>query len=207
MWDSVKFSVKWVSDLSIFRTAVHGLEFELYNAISLANVAIETGWMVFRRCAVWMLNNKGESTAPCGTPMYRDFGVALALITLKKAFLFSKNDNIILYILGGVLCLWSSYSSAGWETNRKAFVQSIDTMHVVFSFHNASCMSSVSVILFNCVRVAFYCLKSAWKRGITSALSACNCKWWRITFPMCFPICSTLPYNHKSWEFFFRFIS
>ena len=62
--------------------------------------------------------------------MYRDFGVALALATLNEAFIFSKNDDIILCIHGGVLCLWSSYNSAGWETDGKASVQLIDTMHV-----------------------------------------------------------------------------
>ena len=32
--------------------------------------------------------------------MYRDFGVALSLTTLNKAFLFSKNDDFILCIHG-----------------------------------------------------------------------------------------------------------
>ena len=51
----VKMSVKWVSDLSILRTAVYGLEFELYNAMSSAYAALKmSGQMVLRRCAVKM---------------------------------------------------------------------------------------------------------------------------------------------------------
>ena len=72
--------------------------------------------------------------------MRRDFGVALPLTTLNKAFLCSKNDHIIFCIHGGVLCLWSSYNSAGWETDGKAFVQSIDTLRVAFSSPNAACV-------------------------------------------------------------------
>jgi hypothetical protein len=49
----VKLLVKCVSDLLIFRTAVYGLERELYCAISSAYAATEmSGRMVLRRCAV-----------------------------------------------------------------------------------------------------------------------------------------------------------
>lgn len=61
----VNSSVKWLSVVSIFRTAVYGLECELYNAISSAYAATETsGRTVLRRCAVYTLNSNGESTAP-----------------------------------------------------------------------------------------------------------------------------------------------
>jgi hypothetical protein len=44
---------KCVSDLSIFRTAVVGFEWELYRAMSSAYSATEmSGGMVLRRCAV-----------------------------------------------------------------------------------------------------------------------------------------------------------
>jgi hypothetical protein len=47
----------------------------------------------------------------------------------------------------------------GWETEGKASVQSIDTMHVAFTSSSAECMSRV--ILVNCVSVECDCLKPA----------------------------------------------
>jgi hypothetical protein len=54
--------------------------------------------------------------------------VALALTALNEAFLFSKNEVIMLCIHGGVLWLRSSSNNTGWETEGKASMQSINNV-------------------------------------------------------------------------------